>query len=206
MKKSKFEELLENQDMARMMTKRELEIALTDTIETGFFGFHYSPYQIWPGLDLDINNKKFLDIGCGGLGLDNFYMWLYGARLSVGIDINPWSIFYCKDQLYHLEDLFGYILKDRETFSRAWFKVIEQKRRPNNIDNIKFSEIEVENIPDNYFDVVNCSLAGPSGQTDPRLIEEAKRVCKPEGLVRICSRSGEKIIYKGDIIGRRDLQ
>jgi SAM-dependent methyltransferase len=181
-RENKFKELLKHgSPPKRILNFRE---DLSGCERQASLGWVDSPGSNW--LDVDFTDKKFLDIGCGAVGGDVFYAWLNGAKLSLGIDINPHAINFCLDQMYHLNTLYPYLLGSRQKYWIAWFNVLFKKDAVSfkGSPNLIFSTFPVEEIPDNYFDIVNCSWTQRGEIWNPKLKDEAVRVTKIGGITR----------------------
>lgn len=195
--KTPFEMLLET-DTRRRMSDTEFYISINEAQSTHSLGFLIDSPEIWENRiwkNYDFREKRFLDIGCGAMPHDVFYLWLKGVKLAVGIDISPFAIACCNDQLEHLEFLLPSIQFNRFDFYTAWLEARDHLPNFHNITNIKFANFLTTDIPDNYFDIVNLSWIS-SGRTDEEMIREALRVCRIGGIVRQSDCWGERYIEK----------
>ncbi|MCM8781860.1 MAG: 50S ribosomal protein L11 methyltransferase, partial [Candidatus Omnitrophica bacterium] len=181
--KDAFQKLLEKGSNPYRLNNKEFNYCKRQSYRVGSFGFIHSPAEVWPRLNIDFVGKRFLDVGCGALGADVMYAWLKGAAFSLGIDRNRWAIYLCRDQLWYLEDL-ALFSPDRFNFVRAWLDMRSKQMEPPKANNIVFSNIALRDLPEHYFDIINCSCVVQGQENINKLGQKILRVLKPQGIFR----------------------
>lgn len=189
----KLHQWIKQQEGARELTETEYKLILSEAYIDGVFGWVDGYQSEW--WKINMYDKTYLDIGCGGIGNDVVISWVMGAKLSVGIDINIYALLACRDQLFRLNQISDYMF-DKGRYCWEWMdKVLTSNESYIPPATIKYVDYDVRKIPDKAFDLVNCSCAGQSGKIEEWLQKEAIRIGKE--AVRINSTdSEERIIYK----------